>query len=463
MPASARISPARAAAFDVLLRVATRDSYAAELLHSNLLARLNTADRGLATELVMGVLRWQEKLDHVLESASGKSIAKFDPEVQIALRLGVYQRLFLDRIPAHAAVSESVELVKLHGKRSAAPLVNAVLRNLPAKFSECAEPSSVAEIAEAYSHPQWLIERWVDNYGREAACPICNYDQQRPKTTIRFHASLRSNVAQSPSAVNGAGRSTAEDGCATGIAEELAREHVELEPASIVTGAWYVVHGDITQTTLYRQRRVCIQDEGSQLTALLVQGDRILDCCAAPGGKSVVAGGQNPSALIVSMDLHVHRARLLRDLIQSRTVLVADARQLPFTASFDCVVADLPCTGTGTLARNPEIKWRLKPDDIPRLAGLQLQILDSVCRVAKRLMFSTCSLEPEEGEEVVRSFLSDHPEFQVVPVADRLQELAGQNAIHMQAIDGLVQGDFLRTIPGVHPCDGFFAAILESK
>jgi 16S rRNA (cytosine967-C5)-methyltransferase len=439
MRASARISPARAAAFDVLVRVATRDSYAAELLHSNLLARLNTADRGLATELVMGVLRWQQKLDHVLESAGGKSLAKFDPEVQVALRLGAYQRLFLDRIPAHAAVSESVELVKLHGKRSAAPLVNAVLRKLPAKCSECAKPSSAVEIAEAYSHPQWLIERWMHNYGREAACAICSYDQQRPKTTIRFHGSRRSNV------------------------EELAREHIELEPASIVTAAWHVVHGDITQTTLYRERRLSIQDEGSQLVALLAQGNRILDCCAAPGGKSAVASEQNPSALIVAMDLHIHRARLLRDLIQSRTVLVADARQLPFSAPFDCVVADLPCTGTGTLGRNPEIKWRLNPDDIPRLAGLQLQILDSVCRVAKRLVFSICSLEPEEGEEIVRNFLSDHPEFQVVPLADRLQELARQNAIHAQAIDGLLQGDFLRTIPGVHPCDGFFAAILEPK
>ena len=441
MPASARVSPARSAAFDVLLRVATRDSYASELLHSNLLAALNAADRGLATELVMGVLRWQQKLDRILESAGGRSLAKFDPGVRIALRLGAYQRFFLDRIPYHAAVNDSVELVKRNRKRSAAPLVNVVLRKLPAKLPGTGNACSEPEIAEAYSHPQWLVERWTQTYGRETTLAVCNYDQQRPITTIRIQRPKSSPVAN--------------------ITEQLAREGVELEPASIVSGAGHVMRGDITQTSLYRARRVSIQDEGSQLVALLAQGTRILDCCAAPGGKSAIAAEQNPSALIISMDLHLHRARLMRELIQANTVLVADARQLPFTAKFDCVIADLPCTGTGTLARNPEIKWRLEPEDVPRLARLQREILDSVCKFAKRLAFSTCSLEPQEGEDIVRRFLLDHPEFRIVPAKERLRELADNNTIHSQAVNGLLRGDFLRTIPGVHSCDGFFAAILE--
>lgn len=443
MPASARVSPARSAAFDVLLRVTTRDSYASELLHSSLLAALNAADRGLTTELVMGVLRWQQKLDRILESAGGRSLAKFDPEVQIALRLGAYQRFFLDRIPYHAAVNDSVELVKLSGKRSAAPLVNAVLRKLPVKLpgmgSACSEP----EIADAYSHPEWLVERWTQTYGRETALAVCNYDQQRPITTIRIQRPKPSPVAN--------------------ITEQLAREGVELEPAGIVSGAWHVVRGDITQTSLYRERRVSIQDEGSQLVALLAQGTCILDCCAAPGGKSAIAAEQNPSALIVSMDLHLHRTRLMRELIQADTLLVADARQLPFTAKFDCVIADLPCTGTGTIARNPEIKWRLESEDVPRLAQLQREILASVCKFAERLVLSTCSLEPEEGEDIVRRFLSDHPEFRIMPAKERLGELANDRTIQSQAVNGLLRGDFLRTIPGVHLCDGFFAAILELR
>ena len=439
----ARVSPARSAAFDLLLRVETRDSFAAELLHSNLLIRLSDSDRGLTTELVMGVLRWQLKLDAEVERAAKKSTKKFDPEVKVALRLGAYQLLFLDRIPARAAVNESVELVKLHGKRSAAPLVNAVLRKIPAQPPKvaCVSDDAVG-ISNHFSHPLWIVERWIRTYGLDVACRICDYDQQRPKTTVRLFSSKSCN--------------------ADSLLEELARESIELQPASIVTNAWHVVRGDLTQTAAYREHRLAIQDEASQLVALLAQGGRILDCCAAPGGKSAVATERNPQSLIVSLDLHLHRARLMRERTGSRTVLVADARQLPFAQSFDCAIADLPCTGTGTLSRNPEIKWRLNAEDPSRLAKLQLEILLSVAAQAKGIVYATCSLEPEEGEDVVDEFLSTHPHFHKLPIATRLDQLASQNAIYPQAIEGLIRADFLRTIPGIHSCDGFFAAILKS-
>lgn len=445
---ASRISPARGAAFNVLLRVETRDSYAAELLHSNLLQPLSAADRSLATELVMGVLRWQQKLDAALETAAGKSMAKFDVEVKLALRLGAYQILFLDRIPARAAVNESVELVKLRGKRSAAPLVNAVLRKLVRGLEEQKQSTrSTAELANTNSHPAWLVERWAKSYGIDATRSICEFDQRRPKTTIRLYAREGSGAAASRMNL---------------VREELAREQITLEPAPIVANAWNVTAGDITRTIAYRERRVSVQDEGSQLVALLAQGNRILDCCAAPGGKSAVVMERNPEALVVSMDLHLHRVRLTRELISSRTVLAADALHPPFVEPFDCVIADLSCTGTGTLGRNPEIKWRLTPGDVPRLANLQLEILRSVAPLARRIVYSTCSLEPEEGEQIVASFLSMHPEFRAAPVRDRLQELAEAGAVRSEAIDGLVREHFLRTIPGVHLCDGFFGAILET-
>jgi len=437
MPSPARVSPARNAAFDVLLRVEAQNSYAAELLHSNLLGRLNRSDRGLATELVMGVLRWQQKLDQVIEAAAGKSISNFDPEVKLALRLGAYQLLYLDRIPPRAAVNESVELVKQHGKRSAAPLINAVLRKLSNESLSSSEQKQASrDLARMYSHPAWLVERWTKIYGEEATRAICEYNQERSQTTIR---------TTSPTVV-----------------EELSREGMSLEPAALIKSAWQVTAGDITQAHAYRERRLAIQDEASQLVALLAQGKTILDSCAAPGGKSAIAAQQNPEALVVSMDLHLHRVRLMRTLTGLDAVVAADARQLPFSQQFDCIIADLPCTGTGTLARNPEIKWRLKPDDLPRLGQLQFEILCSVAKLAKTIVYSTCSLEPEEGEEVISRFLAEHRAFRLIPMRSRLQQLSQEGLIRAEAISGVAKGDFLRTIPGMHLCDGFFAAILEA-
>jgi len=435
MPSAARISPARNAAYDVLLRIETQDSYATELLHSNLLASLSNADRGLATELVMGVLRWQQKLDQVVEAAAGKSIGKFDVEVKLALRLGAYQLLYLDRIPARAAVNESVELVKLHGKRSAAPLINAVLRKLSKQTRDSSPQKQAAgDFSRLYSHPAWLVERWTKIYGAEAARAICEHNQKRPQTTVR---------ASSPT-----------------FLEERSHEGITLEPAALVLNAWHVKSGDVTETRAYRERRLAIQDEASQLVALLAEGKTILDCCAAPGGKSAIAAEQNPSALVVSMDLHLHRVRLMRKLTGLRAV-AADARQLPFNQQFDCVIADLPCTGTGTLARNPEIKWRLQADALQRLPQLQSEILNSIAPQAKRIVYSTCSLEPEEGEEVISRFLTENPTFQLTPIERRLQQLSDEGSIRADAVGGLVKDNFLRTVPGIHPCDGFFAAILE--
>jgi len=435
VPSPARISPARTAAFDVLLRVETHDSYAAELLHSNLLARLNSSDRGLATELVMGVLRWQQKLDQVVEATAGKSVGKFDVEVKLALRLGAYQLLYLDRIPSRAAVNESVELVKQHGKRSAAPLTNAVLRKLSKETLGSSQQQPGRDLATIYSHPAWLVERWTKIYGEEATRAICEQNQKRPQTTIR---------TTSPAVI-----------------EELSRDGISLEPATLINAAWHVTTGDVTQTRAYHERRLAIRDEASQLVALLAQGKTILDCCAAPGGKSAIAAEQNPPALVVSMDLHLHRVRLMRTLTGLAAILAADARQLPFNRQFDCIIADLPCTGTGTLARNPEIKWRLKPEDLPRLGQLQFEILSSAAKSAKTIVYSTCSLEPEEGEEVISRFLAEHTAFRPIPVQTRLEQLSQEGLIRADAISAIVKVDFLRTVPGIHPCDGFFAAILE--
>jgi 16S rRNA (cytosine967-C5)-methyltransferase len=202
------------------------------------------------------------------------------------------------------------------------------------------------------------------------------------------------------------------------------------------------------------------------LLALLVgTGTNILDCCAAPGGKTRIIAERNPSASVIAMDLHPHRARLLRKLVSEPNVLVVagDARRMPFAKKFDRILVDAPCSGTGTLARNPEIKWRLAPEDIVRLQAYQIEILTAAMQhvtAGGRIIYSTCSLEPEENEGVVQAAIEAEPSFKVIDCRDELQRLRDDGELVWGDIDSLSSGPYLRTIPGVHPCDGFFAAIL---
>ncbi|HEX7288965.1 MAG TPA: 16S rRNA (cytosine(967)-C(5))-methyltransferase RsmB [Candidatus Angelobacter sp.] len=441
MPAS----PARVAAFKVLLRVEREAAYADELLHSVLLDQLSPADRGLATEIVMGVLRWRSALDVMFAGLIPGQLRKLDLEVLTALRMGAYQMAFLSRVPAHAVVNETVELVKQAKKRSAAGLVNAVMRKLqPNRAAVPSPPAADAnQLAASYSHPEWLVDRWVAYFGFDRALQICQYDQQVPATAIRL--------------------SSADDEA------ELRKEGFQLAPGALMKNARRVVAGDMTASALLRSGRIAIQDEGSQLVAALVgEGRRILDCCAAPGGKTAALATRLPDAEIIAADLHPHRARLLRQMAPQANVQViaADALHLPLTAHFDRVLADVPCSGTGTLARNPEIKWRLTPDDLQDLQSRQIAILSAAMdRVATggRLVYSTCSLEPEENEQVVAACLRSHAGFELIPAKDELLRLRAAGELVWPDIETLVHGNFLRTIPGVHPCDGFFAAVLQKQ
>jgi 16S rRNA (cytosine967-C5)-methyltransferase len=449
------VSPARAAAFDILLRVDRESSYASELLHSRSYATLSSVDHALATELVMGVLRWQSLLDSQIAEVSSQPVHRLDPEILITLRLAVYQLHWLTRIPARAAIHESVQLAKRARKRSAAPFVNAVLRKLAARKQVGPTPpeinsSSVDRLAATSAHPAWLVDRWVHAYGRETVTKICGYDQSVPVTTLR----LRHPEAE----------------------VRLRSEGIELEPGDLLSSARRVRHGDVTKTSVFREGLCVIQDEASQLVAALVgRGENILDCCAAPGGKSLAMADRNPRSQVTAVDLHSHRARLLRQLIRSAditegsggrgiSVITADARQLPFSASFDRVLADVPCSGTGTLSRNPEIKWRLTPHHLLALQSRQMEILRSALRQVAprgRLVYSTCSLEREENEEVIEKVLAEDESFRVSDCAAELEKLKSQGELIWSDISTLTCGPYLRSIPGVHPCDGFFAAILE--
>jgi len=448
------VSPARAAAFDILLRVERESSYASELLHSQTYGRLTAINHSLTTQLVMGVLRWRSLLDSQIAEQSSQPLSKLDPEILTALRLGLYQLRWLDRIPARAAINESVELVKRARKHSAASFVNAVLRKLapgdsPHELPHEIGPASAETIAAMNAHPLWLVERWPQAYGLNSAFRICLQNQAVPVTAIR----LRHHEAEN----------------------QLRAEGIELAPGAFLASARRVQRGDITKAAALGAGLCVIQDEASQLVATLVgHGEHILDCCAAPGGKTLAIADRNPDADIAALDFHPHRASLLQRLLNAHDpqtkaeahnirVAVADARNLPFAAKFDRVLADVPCSGTGTLARNPEIKWRLTPQDLADLQMRQLAILRSaMAQVAAggRLIYSTCSLEKEENEDVIERSFGEDSSFRVLDCQAELERLHREGELILPDPSSLARGPYLRTLPGVQPCDGFFAAIL---
>ena len=452
----AAISPARAAAFDILLRVERESSYASELLHSRTYDRLTLVDHSLTTELVMGVLRWRSLLDSQIAKSSAQPLSKLDLEVLTALRLAVYQLGWLSRIPARAAINESVELVKSARKRSATPFVNAVLRKLTVGVSQVNDSpphmidgGSVETLAASGAHPLWLVERWTQAYGIDSALRICQYNQSVPIPAIR----LRHPQAE----------------------DKLRAEGIELAPGAFLASARRVQQGDITKTAAFRAGLCVIQDEASQLVAALAgRGTHVLDCCAAPGGKTQAIADRNPNGNVAAVELHPHRARLLRKLLSTPAgagasnifVVAADARSLPFAEKFDRVLADVPCSGTGTLSRNPEIKWRLKPEDLADLQGRQLAIVRSAIShvvTGGRLIYSTCSLENQENEDVIERALAEASSLRVIDCRSELDRLQQEGELRGPDISSLTRGPYLRTLPGVHPCDGFFAAILEKS
>jgi 16S rRNA (cytosine967-C5)-methyltransferase len=320
--------------------------------------------------------------------------------------------------------------------------VNAVMRKAKSAFDPYeSKLTGVDYLSSALAHPRWLAERWMKEFGYGKASLICEYDQRVPATAIRL--------------------SGAEDEAL------LAQQGIQLASGALIKNARVVVSGDITPTELFRSGKVAIQDEGSQLVAALVgSGSRILDCCAAPGGKTAALATRLPAAEIVAAELHPHRARLLRRLApqQNVQVLTADALALPFGPDFGHVLADVPCSGTGTLARNPEIKWKLRLEDLHDLQMRQIAILRAALQhVAPggRLVYSTCSLEPEENERVIEACLQGVSDFHIIPARQELARLQESGELVWKSIDQLLSGDFLRTLPGVHLCDGFFAAVLE--
>jgi 16S rRNA (cytosine967-C5)-methyltransferase len=442
-------SPARQLAFEVLHRVESEGAYATVLLDHYQPRLPDARDAALLRELVLGVLRQRSAVDHVLSLASTRPLDRVDAPVRLALRVGAYEILFLERIPDFASVDSCVELIKRAGHHAAAGFTNAVLRKVArlGRLRLPADPDEgdVAGLALRHSHPEWWVERVVARVGWQAAEALLAADNRAVPTVLR--------------AAGGA-----DD--VEPLRRELAAEGVETETVEHVPEALRVRGGVAQRTDAFRRGRFWIQGEASQLVPRLFgpalqSASRIADVCAAPGGKTLILATTATGGHVVACDLHDGRLRRLRGNLERVGVrnvsLVAGdmaADPPPLRGSFDAVLVDAPCSGTGTLRRHPEIRWRLEPGDIERLAKLQRRILARAADLVApggSLVYAVCSLEPEEGSEQIAAFREARPDFRP---SDPRRGLPGPAA---SLVD---ERGFFSTSPAAGGMDGFFGALM---
>jgi 16S rRNA (cytosine967-C5)-methyltransferase len=434
-------APARTASFVALRHISADGATLGDAL-ARAKSRLgDERDRALVNEIVTGTLRHRLALDYQLASRIARRYSSLDDDVLIVLRLSAFQLLYLTRVPAGAVVNDAVSLARTARKSSATGLVNAVLRRLArdrnaltwptrptAVISDADRAQLVEHLATVYSHPAWLVERWLERYGAVATEQWLTFDNQAPALT------LATNLA----------RVTREE-----LAALLAAEGIETTPTQVASRGLILRSGNAISSSPFRQGLCVVQDEASQLVADIVPaqlGDRVLDACASPGGKTVaLAAAVGRRGLVVATDVRARRVQTLRDTIHrcgienARIVHIGTEGAFPFVAgAFDRVLVDAPCSGLGTLRRDPDIRWRRGPDELVAFADAQLAILERVASLVAHgghLVYSTCSSEPDENEAVVRRFLDRNVEF-VAAAAD------------------------LRTLPFRDGLEAFFAATL---
>ena len=440
----------RRAAFDILLRIEKERSFADILIdHELSKGIIKGADRGLLTELVYGVLRRQGTLDHIIGQFSKQRPEKLELFVLLLLRLGIYQSFFLDRVPVSAAVNETVNLAKELAPR-ASGFINAILRNADRGRDGITYPDPVSSpvqyLAARYSHPAWLTAQWCEQLGPEEAEALAAAMAEPAPLTVRTNTLRISREA---------------------LLERLVQEGVACSPTRwSPDGIRLNQSGAITRLPSFRDGLFTVQDESSQLAPLFLapqKGERVLDACAAPGGKSTqIAQLMGNSGEIFACDVNHKKLRMIKETcdrlgIESIRTFTMDATA-PSNAikevTFQRILVDAPCSGLGVIRRNPEGKWWKNPGDLAQLAVTQLAILENLCQYLEpggTLLYGTCSTSPQENEEVVERFLERHPEF----VLEDLRPLFPSFA------PLFTERGFFRSWPHKHGMDGFCAARLK--
>lgn len=428
------IALARLAAFDALQAIESMHLDLGEAVARVRHSLEDERDRALLLEVVSGTLRMRTAIDFQLARRVSRPLAKLDGAVLTVLRMSGFQLMGLSRIPASAVINDAVELTRRAGKSSAAGLVNAVLRALARDRdrlewpvpppSDATVDHIAAYLSTTQSHPVWLVARWLGRYGREATEQWLAFNNQAAALCLAPNRLLVSREA---------------------LAEELRADGVETEPTVRAPHGVRVLGGQPMATRAFREGRFVVQDEASQLIAALVEparGSRVLDLCASPGGKTIsLVADIGTQGAIVACDVRPHRLRVLTAMLdrcritRARVVYVSPDGALPFRdQAFDAVLIDAPCSGLGTVRRDPDIRWRRSPEDLPRFAAAQRELMARAARLVRvggTLIYSTCSSEPEENEEVVADFLraqqgfAEHRVHQTLPFRDGLEAFYG--------------------------------------
>ena len=452
----------RLIAIRVVERVQRAGAYADLALHHALVqSRMPAADRGLATELVYGTLRWRGRLDYLIQQALDRDLSKLEPLVISALRVGAYQLFFSDRIPANAAVDEAVRCVRAMGLERATGFVNAVLRRLAREGETYAFPDLEADplghLVHACSLPEWLAQRWLDQYGGENAAKLAVAMNEPAPVTVRVNRT-RTNPADALS--------------------ELIERHPDARrgrfaPDAIVLGR----RGDVGQDPAFVAGRISPQDEASQLVVELLDpqpGDRVLDTCAAPGTKSAaIAERLGGRGHVLALDRNPRRLGLVGRGIRRLGVggvatLERDAtRPMDELAAadgpFDKILIDAPCSGLGSMRRNPDARWRLREEDLEELARVQRKILEAAAAVLRpggSLVYSTCTVTPEENEAVIRGFMATRANWRIAgrdEAPEPLRELIDEDGFFRVLPRMPNRPDLASAHAPTQDMDGFFA------
>ena len=451
------IAVARLGAYRALRDVNDQRADTAHALEQHRRSLVDPRDRALVTEIVLGTLRWQGKLDHVIALLGRRPVSRLDPEILDVLRMSAFQLLHLDRVRPFAVVDDAVDLARRASKHSAAGFVNALLRRLLREPADALLPpmpqvgarrdSLLDYLSITMSHPRWLVERWLDRYGTTAAITWAQFNNTTPPLTLRVNR-LRCGSDE--------------------LAAKLLSHAVVTEPARFAPDGLIVTKGNPLATPVASEGLFLVQDEASQLVALLPRlagGEAVLDLCAAPGGKATAfAAAVGSDGMVVATDVRPRRLDLLRATVTLtgasgvRFARVDATRRLPFAPKFGWVVLDAPCSGLGTIRRDPEIRWTRTAEDLKRLSAVQRLMLRnaaSAVREGGHLMYATCSSETEENDDVVAAFLLEHPTF------ERIRLLEDDLTLPLGVRAVLDESGNLRTLPHRHGLDAFFGCVLR--
>lgn len=442
----------REVSLDILLQIEKNQAYSNLLLNQSIKKEeLNEKDIGLLTEIVYGTIQRKKTLDYFLDRLVKGGLKKLDLWVLVLLRLSIYQIVYLDRVPERAVVHEAVEIAKKKGHKGISAMVNGTLRSFLREGSPSFEAikDPIEKLAIQVSHPTWLVKRWIEQFGFEKTKQICEINSMPPSVTARVNQIKAEDLNE--------------------VIELLAKENVIAERGDLSRDAIKIEKGSLPTTKLYQQGWLTIQDESSMLVADALNPKpnmKVLDSCAAPGGKTThIAERMNNQGQIYALDIHEHKVKLINEqasrlglsAIETKTTDSRKAEELFEKESFDCILVDAPCTGLGVIRRKPDIKWQKNEEDIEKITVIQKAILKAVAPLLKkggRLVYSTCTIDSMENQQVVKSFLEENPTFEF--------DLTLKNRLPIKTQDYCNEG-MLQVLPSDFKTDGFFIACMIKK